>query len=317
MARRRLRVLLIGEEAAGIQALRGIALCGKDDVVAVLASPEDSASRTTGLWAIARRLGFPAHPARLVKEGRFAEWIRSMDVDVLLNVHSMHIIHREALTAPRIGSFNLHPGPLPRYAGLNALSWAIYNGEKEYGVTLHEMTEQIDAGPIAYQERFPLLDHDTPVTLAVRCVQTGIPLLLRLLDAAASGRDAIPLTTQDPVQRRYFGREVPNGGRISWDLTARQVVDFVRACRYDPFPSPWGRPRALLGGREVVVAGATRTGRLSTVTAGTVEYAAQGALVACADEWVILQGVSEEGQSAGSRHIAAAPGARTRVEESF
>jgi len=56
------------------------------------------------------------------------------------------------LGVPARGAWNLHPGPLPRYAGLNAPSWAIYRGEQRHGVTVHRMDRGIDTGDIAYQE---------------------------------------------------------------------------------------------------------------------------------------------------------------------
>ena len=76
----------------------------------------------------AERLGIEVHPAGLVREERFAAFLETREIDLLLNVHSLFVIRPDALRAPTIGSFNLHPGLPPRYAGLNAPSWAIYHG---------------------------------------------------------------------------------------------------------------------------------------------------------------------------------------------
>jgi methionyl-tRNA formyltransferase len=46
------------------------------------------------------------------------------------------------------------------------------------------------------------------------------------------------LKPRDLARRRYFGREVPQGGRIDWNAPARRIYDFVRACDYHPFASP-------------------------------------------------------------------------------
>src|SRR5580692_7331177 len=73
-------------------------------------------------------------PVERVKDPELAESLRSAQVDLLLNVHSLYIIHQGVLAVPRLGAYNLHPAPLPRYAGLNSVSWAIYHGEKEHGV---------------------------------------------------------------------------------------------------------------------------------------------------------------------------------------
>ena len=57
--------------------------------------------------------------------------------------------------------YNFHPGILPQYRGAGAFSWAILNGEKETGITLHEIDGDIDHGPIINISRFPVLPYDT------------------------------------------------------------------------------------------------------------------------------------------------------------
>ena len=69
------------------------------------------------------------------------------------------------LHAPPVS--NLHPGPLPQYAGLNVPSWAIYNGEVTHGVSLHRMDSGIDTGPIAYQASVLIGPRDTGLSLSV------------------------------------------------------------------------------------------------------------------------------------------------------
>ena len=102
-------------------------------------------------------------------------------MDLLLNVHALSVLPAELVAAPRIGSFNLHPGPLPGYAGLNAPSWAIYHGEKTHAVTVHWMDGGIDTGPIAYQSELEITDEDRGFTLSAKCVRAGLPMLQDLL----------------------------------------------------------------------------------------------------------------------------------------
>ena len=123
-----LRIVLVAEEAAGIRVLR--ALDSLDHtVVAVLA--DDAVSEQQTVAGLARRLELPVRPPGLVTSGGFAETLRRENVDLLLNVHSLQLVAPDVLAAPAIGSFNLHPGPLPRYAGLDVPSWAIYNRETQ------------------------------------------------------------------------------------------------------------------------------------------------------------------------------------------
>ena len=291
-----MNVLLVGEEAAGAQTLKTL-LATQHKLVAVMASETKAAPRGGNLWTIAGNLGCVTWPAKLVKDSTFADRIRAEQVDLLLNVHSLFVINKDVVAAPRLGAFNMHPGPLPRYAGLNAPSWAVYRGETSHGVTVHWMLAGIDTGPIAYQALFDVTEEDTGLTVSTKCVRAGLPLVNQLLDTAASDPQAIPKVEQDLSKREYFGREAPNQGVIDWTGSAREILNLVRACDYLPFASPWGMPRAAVGDREIGVPKAVRTGTRCEVAPGTVGQASRsGVQIACGDEWLLITSIKVEGR---------------------
>jgi len=260
------------------------------EVVAVMTQGLGGLSAGATVAGVASQLGYRLWPARQAKEKGFAETVRREGVDLLLNVHSLYVLPAEVVGAPRVGSFNLHPGPLPGYAGLNAPSWAIYHGERRHAVTVHWMDGGIDTGPIAYQAGLAIEPDDTGLTVSAKCVRAGLRLLHELLEAAA--KDTIPRRPHPDGPRRYHGREVPHGGWILWTQSAARVVNFIRACDYLPLTSPWGHPRVCLGGREMSVLTATRTGEPSNAQAGTVGWRVRGeAFVAARDEWVRVRRV--------------------------
>jgi len=286
-----MNIVLIAEESAGIQALSTLADSGHR-IVAVLASPLKSRFPRASVFLAARKYGLPVWPAELVKDASLGERLRAERVDMILNVHSLYLIHDEVLRAPLIGAFNLHPGPLPRYAGLNAVSWAIYKGETIHGVTLHKMVPEIDAGPIVYQSLFPINCDDSALSLSTKCVEHGLNLTRKLLDTAAEDPSRLPLVQQNLSEREYHGKGVPNNGRLSWDWPAARIVNFVRACDYFPFRSPWGYPSTEWTGENLSIMRAARTGLASHAEPGTVgEVTGPAVLVAGADEWVAVQKV--------------------------
>jgi methionyl-tRNA formyltransferase len=289
-----MNVVLVADAAAGARALQVLAQSGVQ-IVAVMA-PQPRPGRPASLWDLSRRLGYTTWPAEWVKNPGFAVQMRERRVDILLNVHSLFLIDKDVLEAPRLGSFNLHPGPLPRYAGLNSVSWAIYRGEREHGVTLHRVEPTVDGGPIVYQEIVPVDREDSGLSLTTKCVNTGISLVLRLLEAAARVPADIPSVPQELSKREYFGREIPQDGNLSWTRPARQVVDFVRACDYLPFRSPWGFPRTRLGDSILGIARAAPTGKPADAPPGTVGVVRNGAVeVACADEWILVRQLHRDG----------------------
>lgn len=293
---RALSVVLVAEESAGLRVLRRLA-DESHRVAAVLTTPGPRPG--AGIAATARELGLEVMPSELVCDPALADQIREWDVDLLLNVHSLFVVHGDVVRAPRMGSFNLHPGPLPEYAGLNAPSWAIANGESRHAATVHWMEAEIDTGAIAYETAFDITDGDTGLSLSIKCIEHGIRLVGHLLEDAAASSETIPARPQDLSRRRYYGRETPDGGRIHWDRPARRVVDFVRACDYDPFPSPWGRPRTGPGSRELEVLKSACTWEATSAPPGTVgRVDDDGALVAAEDEWVLLKSVAVPGEPA-------------------
>jgi methionyl-tRNA formyltransferase len=299
VAGRRLRVVVVAEEAAGVQVLQGLwGLETKPEIVAVLTRlPAEGAERPV-VFESTRKLGLDVWPSSSVGAPELASRLRSTDVDLLLNVHSLYLIHPSVLAAPKIGSFNLHPGPLPEYAGLNIPSWTIYRGEPRHGVTLHWMDEGIDTGPIAWQERFPIGADDTGLSLSGKSVRSGVPLVLRLAAVAAKDPHAIPREAQDLNRRAYYPAGPPAHGRIDWTMPADPILRFVRASDYAPFRSPWGHPKAELAGRQVGIAKAIETG----VPAGNhqpgavIETNESGAVVATGDELILLQRLWMDGR---------------------
>ena len=287
-------MFLAAEEGAGARAL-GAALGAGHEVVGVLAEGASSAGGVVA--AAARRAGVALLPAESTSQEELAALIRRARVELLLNVHSLRILDEEVLAAPAIGCFNLHPGPLPTYAGLNAPSWAIYRGETHYGCSVHWMTNEVDAGAVAYAAEFEVGPRETGVSLGAKCVRHGIPLVERLLAAAAEGgRSSIPAFEQDRSRRRYFRHGPPAEGWVPWAEPAARVDALVRAATFDPFPSPWGPPRTVVDGVTVAIRKTEPSSLDVDADPGTIGQAREdGVPVAAGAGWVLVRDVVVDG----------------------
>ena len=89
--------------------------------------------------------------------------------------------------AARIGTINLHASLLPHYRGAAPINWAIINGEKITGVTTFFINREIDTGEILFREEIGILPDDTAGTLHDRLKETGARLLVKTVNAIASG----------------------------------------------------------------------------------------------------------------------------------
>ena len=161
-------------------------------------------------------------------------------------------------------------------------------------MTVHRISTQIDAGPIAFQARFPLAERETAFTLNARCIREGVSLLRRLVETAAAG-EPIPKQIQDLGRRAYFGRGAPEGGCIDWSWPAARVDRLVRALSFAPFPPRFGDPRARLGGDPIGIREVLPTGIPTGERPGTVRHSEGTVQAACGDAWLQIVRVSSEG----------------------
>lgn len=301
-----MNILLVAEEAAGVHALRLIAKSGH--FLAGVLTTADSSETDEGTGVsdemagpgrkplnapvadTARSMEIPVLDARRVQDPGFVAWMDSHRIDVLLNVHSLYRICPEVLEAARVGAFNLHPGPLPGYSGLNVPSWAVYNEEPAHAVTIHRMTGKIDTGPIVYETPFPLTARDTGLTVSLTCVKKGLGLIERLLSELSRDPLSIPSRPQNLSERRYYRRdEIPGGGFIQWSEPAHKIDAFVRACNYAPFPSPWGEPKTRWGETEISILKTEASNIVCREAPGTVGQMIDGkTAIAAADHWILV-----------------------------
>lgn len=285
-----MRLVLVTEDAAGVEMLK--ALRATDHSLLAVVAPDADKEGTPARSA--RRLGETVLPPSELSTAGFAEQLRRQQVDLILNVHSKTLFPESLLEVPRLGCFNLHPGPLPGLAGLNVISWALYLGRTLHGVTLHWMTPRIDAGPIVFQSSFSIQEEETALELYQRCVEAGTPLVMRLLEAAERGTP-IPRHPQELERRRYYPGAAPDHARIDFQQPAHRVLNLVRACDYAPFSSPWGQAWAQRGQEKVRLLKAEPTGLASDAPPGSVRLGpGDGLEVACQDRWLRVRRAEPE-----------------------
>ncbi len=280
-----MKLMLFLEESAGVQTLR-VAHASQHEVVAVLTTLNEEGTKRLGatVQGVAEYLEIPVWPANQVKNQEFAGRVQLESIDLILNVHSLHIVHPEVLSAARVGAFNLHNGPLPSYAGMNAVNWAIMNGQSQHGTTLHWMESGIDTGDVAFETSFDLADDATGLSLSRQCTKDGIELVRHLL---ATEPEHIPRKPQDLSRRQYYKLELPFSGMIPWDR-ALLVERFVRACNFYPLPSPWGIPSVEHDGQSIGLMKVVVTDEPCQEEPGKLQFRGQRCFVSTGDFWVEL-----------------------------
>ncbi|NUT46156.1 MAG: methionyl-tRNA formyltransferase [Saccharothrix sp.] len=156
---------------------------------------------------------------------------------------------RSVLDIPRLGAINVHASSLPRYRGPIPVHWAIRNGDPDFGVTVHRMTEEFDAGHVlAAKDGLPIHEDQTFADASTRIERAAQELLGPALARVADGEPGEP---QDERLASYAGWMEPAFSTVDWSWPAERIHNQVRTFRYG-MPSGPG-PLADVGGEVIRV----------------------------------------------------------------
>jgi methionyl-tRNA formyltransferase len=134
-----------------------------------------------------------------------------------------------ALEVPRLGMLNVHPSALPKYRGPSPVPWSVRNGDRAMGVTVHRMTEDIDAGPILAQvDDLPIPDAVTHEDIW-QLIRSVLPeLLVHALDRLVRGDPGFP---QDENRVSYAGFPSADWYNVTWQGARRDLHNQIRVLR--------------------------------------------------------------------------------------
>ncbi|HEX6726559.1 MAG TPA: phosphoribosylglycinamide formyltransferase [Nitrospira sp.] len=116
------------------------------------------------------------------------EILQQHEVELVLLAGYMKIITAVLVNAYANRMMNIHPSLLPSFPGLDVQKKAIDWGCRLAGCTVHFVTEGVDEGPIIIQAAVPILDGDTPDTLAARILVQEHKIYPRAVQLFAEGR---------------------------------------------------------------------------------------------------------------------------------
>ena len=175
-------------------------------------------------------------PSDAVYQSEYLEKLHNLDLDLIILAWWPYIIRKELIRLPRIGCLNFHPSYLPYNRGKHYNFWAIVENVP-FGVTIHWVTEDIDAGDIAFQTVIPTSWEDTGETLYHAAQREIIKLFRYNFPAIKQGW--IPRIPQD-LKRGSFhlANEIEKASTIDLDQAyqARHLLNLIRGRTFPPYP---------------------------------------------------------------------------------
>lgn len=181
---------------------------------------------------------------------------RLMDDDLLRNIQSLKpefivtaaygkLVPLALLAMPEFGCLNVHTSLLPKYRGASPVAAAILAGDKETGVTIMQMDQGLDTGPILTQKSIPIDPEDTTGSLTEKLATIAGPLLIKTLEGVLSGK--LRELPQDEANASSTSLLTNKDGLMDFTTSAVYLERQVRAMK------PWPKAYGFLADRKINV----------------------------------------------------------------
>ena len=236
MSRNGLRVAFAGTPVFAAEALRAILAAGFE-VPLVMTQPDRPSGRGMKLTpSPVKRVALDAgiavdQPEKLRTSDQRAK-LAACAPDVLVVAAYGLILPREALEIPRLGCINIHASLLPRWRGAAPIHRAIEAGDTQTGITIMQMDEGLDTGPMLFARALPIAPDDSTTRLHDRLAALGGEMIVEALHGLEAG--TLTPTPQPEIGVTYAAKIGKAEALIDWSQSAELVARRIRA--FDPFP---------------------------------------------------------------------------------
>ncbi len=276
------------------------------DVVGVVTQPDRPRGRSRSqldpspVKQVALEEGIAVLQPERPRGPEFVQALRDLDPDLSVVVAYGHILPREVIDLPRLGTLNVHASLLPALRGAAPIQAAIAEGFEETGVSIMRMVPALDAGPVIHTLTTPVEPDETGGELTLRLSELGATALIEALALLELGE--AQERPQDDVAATYARKVEREDARVDWTQRATVVARRIRA--YDPRPGAW----SMVRNGEVRLFGARAITDRSGMPGEVLETDEMGMIVACGDGAVAVREV----HPSGKRRMAALDWAQGR-----
>ena len=244
-----LRLAFMGSAEFAVPTLSALA-ASDHKLVAVYTRPPKPAGRgrhqqSTPVHRWAEDHGIAPHTPKSLRTEDEQEAFAALQVDAGIVVAYGLILPPAILAAPRLGCLNLHPSLLPRWRGAAPIQRALLAGDKVTGVTVMQLDEGLDSGPILLVREHPIDAQATAGRLHDELAALGATAMLEALDGYAAGRLHPHPQAEDGAT--YADKIDKAETRIDWHREAAAIGRQIRA--FSPAPGAWFEA----GGRRIKV----------------------------------------------------------------
>lgn len=231
-----MRLIVMGQQAFGRDALAKVLEAGTDEVVAVYCEPDREGKPTDPIKEFALEKGLPVHQPAHFKDSETLDQLASFEADLMIMAFVNVFVPEAARDTPKQGSICFHPSLLPKYRGPSAVNWPIIMGDTRSGYSWFYPSDGLDEGDVLLKWECPIEPDDTVINLYFKKIYpSAIDSVLQVVDLYRDGNP--PHIEQDESQASYERRCTMKHAAIDWNKPVKQVYDLIRGT--NPAPGAW------------------------------------------------------------------------------
>ncbi|MBU0578116.1 methionyl-tRNA formyltransferase [Patescibacteria group bacterium] len=228
----KIKIIFIGTSEIGTGLLRALNADERFDVALVITQQNKPAGRKMELTSspikkITEKLSLSTFQPESINSPESIEKIKTIDPDIIIVFAYGQILSKQILDIPKHGCINVHASLLPKHRGASPIQSAILNRDNETGISLMQMVEKMDAGPVYEQFPIPIEIDDNSITLTEKTahlISHKIPNLL--YDIIENNLSPVP---QNESQATYCTKINKENGNINWNEDIKIIDSRIRA----------------------------------------------------------------------------------------
>jgi methionyl-tRNA formyltransferase len=166
-----------------------------------------------------------------IRGEKFPEGLRFWKGDYIFSYLSPWIIPNSLIERAEKGAINWHPGP-PEYPGIGCTNFAIYNNEKNFGITCHYMLKKVDTGKIIEVKRFNVLENDSVYSITQKCYSLILKSFYQITEKILTAKP-MPISDEDWKRKPLTRKELHSLCEIKLEMSKGEIENRIKSTTYD------------------------------------------------------------------------------------
>ena len=185
---------------------------------------------------ISETLGIDVRSPSYLKDNQEEiNFIKNLNADLAIVVAYGKIIPNEILSLTKKGFINIHASLLPKWRGAAPIQRSIMNLDKETGISIMRIINELDAGPVSKNYKISISDNDNFLTLSEKLSSLASEKLLENIDDILE--DKLTFYDQNNLEATYAKKILKSEGKINWNETGEKIIGKINGL--NPFPGAW------------------------------------------------------------------------------